>query len=295
MMLASMRGHEETVRTLLEFGADPEEKDKGGKTALLWAAERGKTGVVRALLQGGADVNGSEKNGHTALSLSVLYGRLFSGEESQVETVRALVEGGADLEAQNVDGTTALVFAHRALFSDLVTLLLESGADGSSLEGVAYTTEEGGARTQSSVFDTFFRTPLPPPVNGPTPEPQTGHASAGGPAGAHPLFGAQHSPSTAGAHPHFGAPALFSAHPWQPAQTLLTAEAFPFPVSFSAQPPVSAQPPGAHTLFGAQQSTQNPPPHSLFGIQQPPSTAGPSRAEPAEPPSLGRVREARWE
>ena len=61
-------GNLETVRALLEGGADPNAKEKnGGQTALMWAIAERHSAVTEELVQYSADVNARSKGGSTAL------------------------------------------------------------------------------------------------------------------------------------------------------------------------------------------------------------------------------------
>ena len=55
LMYASQRGHNDTVRVLMELGADMEVKDEDGRTALFWASYEGHADTVQLLLQAGAN------------------------------------------------------------------------------------------------------------------------------------------------------------------------------------------------------------------------------------------------
>jgi hypothetical protein len=72
--MAAEKEHTDTVRLLLDRGADINASDVYGYTALLRAAEGGHTDNVRLLLDRGADINVSDDNGHTALSLAAMEG-----------------------------------------------------------------------------------------------------------------------------------------------------------------------------------------------------------------------------
>jgi ankyrin repeat protein len=74
LMLAAYRGHTETVRLLLDRGADPGRANDRGQTPLAGAVFKREPAVVRALLDGGADPDaGSPSAAGTA--------RLFGNEE----------------------------------------------------------------------------------------------------------------------------------------------------------------------------------------------------------------------
>jgi ankyrin repeat protein len=57
-----MVGHTETVRSLVEAGADVEQADAMGRTPLYAAAQEGHVVALRVLLKAGAKVSKAEKN-----------------------------------------------------------------------------------------------------------------------------------------------------------------------------------------------------------------------------------------
>jgi len=59
---ASEKGHETTVRILLETGADMESKGSRSPTPLSWAARKGHEAIVQLLLKNGADIEGEHSN-----------------------------------------------------------------------------------------------------------------------------------------------------------------------------------------------------------------------------------------
>ena len=110
------------VRELLAAGADPNERDEDGRTALFSAVLGGSLGLVGLLLESGADVNARDHHGFSALH--------FAAQEDVPEMVRLLAARGADVDAQDEDGCSAL---WRAVFSargrhDVVRILIAAGA-----------------------------------------------------------------------------------------------------------------------------------------------------------------------
>jgi hypothetical protein len=71
------RGDVETVKDLLERGADIHTRDKQGETVLMKAARVGNFPVVKLLIEYGAEVNAIDVTGGTALS----YAKSFGQEE----------------------------------------------------------------------------------------------------------------------------------------------------------------------------------------------------------------------
>lgn len=89
----------ELVELLLKHGANPELPTKGGRTALLVAAQIGDPGYVRQLLKAGADVNVQTPNGDTPLHLVA---KSFGKEWAQA--AQLLIEAGADPYVANKQG-----------------------------------------------------------------------------------------------------------------------------------------------------------------------------------------------
>ncbi|GEM_PF-4009809 len=121
---ASWNGDQQTVRRLLEKGADVNMKlSSNGGTALMSASENGHTEIVKLLLEKGADVNVKlSASGTTALMLASWHGH--------TEIVKLLLEKGADVNIKlSSNGGTALMLASESGRTEIVKLLLEKGAD----------------------------------------------------------------------------------------------------------------------------------------------------------------------
>lgn len=88
--------HEEGVRLLLEAGADPNELNERGETALHWAVRRERSArVLAALVRAGVNVDAKRADGRTAFALAKMNG--------QAETVMFLHRSGADMTLSPVD------------------------------------------------------------------------------------------------------------------------------------------------------------------------------------------------
>eukprot|EP01130_Rhizamoeba_saxonica_P004317 TRINITY_DN1764_c0_g2_i2.p1 TRINITY_DN1764_c0_g2~~TRINITY_DN1764_c0_g2_i2.p1 ORF type:complete len:317 (-),score=69.60 TRINITY_DN1764_c0_g2_i2:388-1338(-) len=74
---------------------------------------------IGQLIAGGANVNTANKYGWTAKMIASKY---------QPDCVRQLIDGGASVNIANFDGWTALMYACRYNQTDILPLLLESGA-----------------------------------------------------------------------------------------------------------------------------------------------------------------------
>jgi len=122
IMQAARLGSVETVRALLEAGADPNRSEiNGGQTALMWAAAERHPQVTKELVDHKADVNAQSKTGFTALMFAA---------RGDAESARILLAGGANPNATTKDwGQTALIIASTMGQTDVVQALMDKGAD----------------------------------------------------------------------------------------------------------------------------------------------------------------------
>jgi ankyrin repeat protein len=109
LMAAAQAGHTETVRTLLDAGADVNARRGGGakgRTALIDAAGAGHAEIVRLLLGKGADPNARGDGDATAL--------IEAARGGHAAVAELLLERRADPNARTADGRMALHEAARA-------------------------------------------------------------------------------------------------------------------------------------------------------------------------------------
>ena len=119
------------MRMLLKAGADPEIRDREGRTALMHYADYGIRTGVEVLADAGAKVNERDHDGNTALILAAGWLRGDTGppdSEAYLSIIKRLLKQGADLKAKNHDGETALTLAIRNDHPELASLLREQGA-----------------------------------------------------------------------------------------------------------------------------------------------------------------------
>jgi ankyrin repeat protein len=131
LMQAALYGDADSVRLLLQQGADPNIRNEAGATALMWAVDNLEK--TRLLIEGGADVNARSDDGRTPLLIAA---GLFGNKE----VVKLLLDRGADLAAKSpaLNGYhTVLSEAARTGDDTLLGLLIERGADVKSAGPVA--------------------------------------------------------------------------------------------------------------------------------------------------------------
>jgi ankyrin repeat protein len=119
------------VTRLLKEGANPNARDKNGRTPLMESASEGYTPVVRALLENGAEVNAKDHVGWTAL--------FWAAFSNRTETLRALVAHGADVNARDGEGRTALSWAASSGYTEVVLALIEKGGHVNAKDSYGWT------------------------------------------------------------------------------------------------------------------------------------------------------------
>ncbi len=118
LMLAALYGTADTIRLLVDHGADPNAVDKNDASALLFAA--GDLAKVRLLIDRGANVNAQSALGNTPLIAAAAH-------SDNLEVVKLLLEKGADVHAKNVNNVSALAAAVVASDAATVRFLLDQG------------------------------------------------------------------------------------------------------------------------------------------------------------------------
>jgi ankyrin repeat protein len=116
------------VRELIAAGANVNEPEADGTSALLWATYQSSPDLVSILLEAGADPNAANSFGVTPLLQASRYG--------DAATIAALLERGADFAAATREGETPLMAAARAGSVESVKLLLDRGADPNAMESL---------------------------------------------------------------------------------------------------------------------------------------------------------------
>lgn len=123
LMQAVLYGDADSVRLLLDNGADPNLRNDAGATPLMWAAN--DLAKTKLLLDRGADVNARSEDSRTALLIA-------AGHSGCREVVKLLLDKGADVSARSPGlGGDMTPLAEAARFADdgLLRFLIERGAD----------------------------------------------------------------------------------------------------------------------------------------------------------------------
>jgi uncharacterized protein len=126
---AVRQGDLDTIRALVQSGADVNAAEGDGMTALHWAAEGNHAQGAQILIYAGARLDARTRIGDfTPL--------LVAARVGNAEVLEVLLEAGADPHVRtSTGGMTALHFAAQAGNARAVTLLLEHGAEVDAREG----------------------------------------------------------------------------------------------------------------------------------------------------------------
>jgi len=117
---AATYGSAESLRILLDRGADPNVRDRAEATPLIYGAYDFEK--IRLLVATGANINVHARNGMTPLMMA-------ASVHGNVAAVRYLLDKGADPNATRANGADALQTAALKSEAEAVRLLLAKGAD----------------------------------------------------------------------------------------------------------------------------------------------------------------------
>ena len=119
---AAMAKNGAEVRSLLKQGADVNDAQGDGMTALHWASMHGDLDLAKMLIYAGANLRAATRlNGYTPLFLA--------SREGHAALVKTLVEAGGDAKALSSTGSTPLMLAAASGSVEAVKLLIDAGAD----------------------------------------------------------------------------------------------------------------------------------------------------------------------
>ncbi|XP_069670620.1 uncharacterized protein [Periplaneta americana] len=126
--------HVNVVKFLIKSGANVNAYDRNDQSPILAATRQNNVDVVKPLMKEGADVNAYNTYGE---SLADVYACVTYGESpifaaargGNVDTVRLLMDNGADVNVCNMFGEIPIFAAARGGNVDTVRLLMDNGAD----------------------------------------------------------------------------------------------------------------------------------------------------------------------
>jgi len=117
---AAQSGDIELLRSRLQQGGNPDDRDKAMRTPLMDAVKSDRIEAVRLLLGAGADVNATSASGRTPL--------IEAAEFGQVDSAQLLIASGANINASQRGWGTALEAAERMGHNDVAATLRQAGA-----------------------------------------------------------------------------------------------------------------------------------------------------------------------
>ena len=122
LVFATIEGDSALVEYLIGKGANPNDADMDGITALGWATLTNHADTVQTLIARGAKVNHVDRFGMTPL----LYAASIDFGDTAV--IEKLIAGGADLKAKNKEGLTAHDLAKNYRHEKMASILAEKSA-----------------------------------------------------------------------------------------------------------------------------------------------------------------------
>lgn len=117
---AAKAGHTESVRVLVEAGADINARNRNGETALMYATYENHVETAKLLLQLGTDPNIATNSGLVPLHIAC--------QKKMEEMCEVLLQGGADPNFSDKSGRRPLSFAVSSGRARIVLQLIQAGA-----------------------------------------------------------------------------------------------------------------------------------------------------------------------
>ncbi|MEE6486189.1 hypothetical protein FKM82_014536 [Ascaphus truei] len=118
---ASLEGHTEIIKKLLDSGSSVNLRDRLDCTAIHWASRGGRMEVVKLLQDSGAEINLKDKLLSTPLHVATRTGH--------ADIVEHLIATGVDINSKDREGDTALHDAVRLNRYRIIKMLIIYGAN----------------------------------------------------------------------------------------------------------------------------------------------------------------------
>ena len=131
----------ETMKRLIEAGAEVDARNDRNSTPLHWAVS--DTNKIRHLLANGADINAKTERERTPLSLA-------AAMRFDMAPLKLLLEKGANPNIASINGQTPLMFAARAGNLEAMELLLAKKADPLAVAGSGAVALMGAAASRNA-------------------------------------------------------------------------------------------------------------------------------------------------
>lgn len=117
--------YEEVFRALVDAGGDMHATDKNNNTLFMWSARRGACRLLKLLLAAGLSSQGSDNRGRNAIMLASMM-----GGDGRAAAVKLLLDAGVDPNQRDCDGHNALRLAAISSHSPkILRTLLRAGMD----------------------------------------------------------------------------------------------------------------------------------------------------------------------
>ena len=118
---AAWGGKKKNVKELIYLGAEINEKNDNGETAVHYAAEYGNLEVIKELAKNGGNIRAKNNEGEEPIH--------YAAEEGEEAILDWLIESGVDKNARTETNETPLIYAAKNKRMGAIKILVSAGAD----------------------------------------------------------------------------------------------------------------------------------------------------------------------